>query len=320
MPQISVIVPVYKVEPYLRRCVDSILGQTFTDFELILVDDGSPDGCPAICDEYAARDPRVVVIHQKNSGLSAARNAGIDWAFANSDSQRLSFIDSDDWVHPDYLRLLLEAAEKYHTAVSICSYKQTSGEEPVVDLDSVAAHLWDTEKYYVEHTQFATIAWGKLYEKSCFAQVRYPVGKLHEDEFVTYKLLFAHKKLAVVDLPLYFYFQSTNSITTSAWTPRRMAAIEALEEQLSYFADNGFHDAQKRRVRSFLWLLCSQYHGAKTADADYQEECRYLLRKMRSVMRTYASQIDHTWPEYTTVLELLHPHLHRFYILIHKIF
>ena len=85
MPQITVIVPVYKVEPYLRRCVDSILAQTFTDFELILVDDGSLDGCPAICDEYAAQDSRVRVIHQPNGGLSAARNAGIDWAFANSD-------------------------------------------------------------------------------------------------------------------------------------------------------------------------------------------------------------------------------------------
>ena len=103
MPQISVIVPVYKVEPYLRRCVDSILGQTFTDFELILVDDGSPDNCPAICDEYARKDTRVHVIHQENGGLSAARNAGIDWAFANSDSQWLTSVDSDEWVHPEML-------------------------------------------------------------------------------------------------------------------------------------------------------------------------------------------------------------------------
>ena len=103
MPIISVIVSVYKVEPYIRQCVDSILAQTFTDFELILVDDGSPDNCGAICDEYAAQDCRVRVIHQENGGLSAARNAGIDWAFANSDSQWLAFVDSDDWVHPDYL-------------------------------------------------------------------------------------------------------------------------------------------------------------------------------------------------------------------------
>ena len=110
MPAISVIVPVYKVEKYIHRCVRSILGQTYADFELILVDDGSPDNCGVICDEYAAKDSRVVVIHQENGGLSAARNAGIDWVFANSDSQWLSFIDSDDWVHPEYLQRLLDAA------------------------------------------------------------------------------------------------------------------------------------------------------------------------------------------------------------------
>ena len=106
MPEISVIVPVYKVEPYLRRCVDSILAQTFTDIEVILIDDGSPDGCPAICDEYVQQDNRVKVIHQENRGVSAARNAGLDWVFANSDSQWISFVDSDDWVHPQFLEYL----------------------------------------------------------------------------------------------------------------------------------------------------------------------------------------------------------------------
>ena len=121
MPTISVIVPVYKVEKYIHRCVDSILNQTFSDFELILVDDGSPDNCGAICDEYAAKDSRVVVIHQENGGLSAARNAGIDWAFANSDSQWLSFIDSDDWVHPEYLQKLLDTAVNNSAEVAFCT-------------------------------------------------------------------------------------------------------------------------------------------------------------------------------------------------------
>ena len=120
MSIISVIVPVYNVEPYLNRCVDSILEQTFTDFELILVDDGSPDNCPAICDEYARKDSRIHVIHQKNGGLSDARNAGIDWVVANSDSQWISFVDSDDWVHPMYLFTLLSAVKTTNTYVSVC--------------------------------------------------------------------------------------------------------------------------------------------------------------------------------------------------------
>ena len=113
MPDISVIVPVYKVENFIHRCVDSILCQSFQDFELILVDDGSPDSCGIICDAYARQDSRIHVIHQKNGGLSAARNSGIDWVLANSDSHWLSFVDSDDWVHPDFLKAVFtEPKEK----------------------------------------------------------------------------------------------------------------------------------------------------------------------------------------------------------------
>ena len=117
--KISVVVPIYKVEKYLRECVDTITGQTYSNLEIILVDDGSPDNCPAICDEYAKNDGRIRVIHQKNGGLSAARNTGIDWVFKNSDSMWFSFIDSDDWVHPQYLELLLEANNKYSTKIYI---------------------------------------------------------------------------------------------------------------------------------------------------------------------------------------------------------
>ena len=118
MPMISVVVPVYKVEHYLHRCVDSILNQSYSDFELILVDDGSPDNCGMICDEYAAKDARIHVIHQQNGGLSAARNTGIDWLCENSDSKWLTFIDSDDWIHKDYLKILLEQAIKSGSRVS----------------------------------------------------------------------------------------------------------------------------------------------------------------------------------------------------------
>ena len=126
MPTISVIVPVYKVEPYLNRCVDSILRQTYQDFELILVDDGSPDRCGEICDEYARQDSRVHVIHKENGGLSDARNAGIDWVEANSDSQWLIFADSDDWVHPELLARLLDAEAVLHGA--FCRRHRCMGE------------------------------------------------------------------------------------------------------------------------------------------------------------------------------------------------
>ena len=131
MPTISVIVPVYKVEPYLARCVDSILAQSFRDFQLILVDDGSPDNCPKLCDDYAKQDSRIHVIHQKNQGLSAARNAGIDYALSG-DSQWLSFIDSDDWVHPCFLQTLYEGAVSYGTKMASCRWQKVFHENEVV--------------------------------------------------------------------------------------------------------------------------------------------------------------------------------------------
>ena len=127
MPELSVIVPVYNVAPYLKGCVDSILSQTFSNFEVILVDDGLPDRCGAMCDEYAAKDPRVFVIHQPNGGLSAARNAGLDHSFAASDRQWVTFIDSDDWVYQGYLERLYTAATENKGAIAVCEFIKTNG-------------------------------------------------------------------------------------------------------------------------------------------------------------------------------------------------
>ena len=123
--KVSVIVPVYNVEKYIRHCIESIINQEFTDFEVILVNDGSKDASGAICDEYARRDERVHVIHQKNGGLSAARNAGMDWMYANSDSQWIAFADSDDWIHPDFLQRLYSAAKKHDCKISACGFFRT---------------------------------------------------------------------------------------------------------------------------------------------------------------------------------------------------
>ena len=122
MSEISVIVPVYKVEQFLHRCVESILRQSFYNFELILVDDGSPDSCGEICDAYAAGDNRIHVIHQKNGGLSAARNTGIDYVMKSSDSHWIAFVDSDDWIHPDYLKVLYTTAQKTCCKISACGF------------------------------------------------------------------------------------------------------------------------------------------------------------------------------------------------------
>ena len=131
MSEISVIVPVYNVEDYLERCIDSILAQTFQNFDLILIDDGSPDRCGEICDNYAKMDNRVVVIHQENGGLAHARNRGIEWTLSNSDTKWICFIDSDDWINKTYLEGLYEAAKNCGCMISVCDFVHEEKKEYV---------------------------------------------------------------------------------------------------------------------------------------------------------------------------------------------
>ncbi|RGM21729.1 glycosyltransferase family 2 protein [Eubacterium sp. OM08-24] len=163
---ISVIVPVYKVEEYIYRCVDSILAQSFKDFELILVDDGSPDNCGKICDEYAQKDKRITVIHKENGGLSDARNTGIDWALKNSNSNWITFIDSDDWVHTDYLKNLYNAVKENNVDISVCGYVNTTGEDDLHTKNSeINTLLCTPEDFFINNNINAVVAWGKLYKK-----------------------------------------------------------------------------------------------------------------------------------------------------------
>ncbi len=277
MSGISVIVPVYKVESFLHRCIDSILAQTFSDFELILVDDGSPDTCGAICDSYAAKDSRIHVIHQKNGGLSAARNAGIDWVFANSGSQWLAFIDSDDWVHPDYLRILRETAEQAGTKLSACGFRRTPGEPlPEELLHSVEAV--SAEDYYCGnfHEGLTAVAWNKLYHRSLFSDLRYPVGKLHEDEFTTYQAVYRARRIGVTPAVLYAYYQNPEGIMGAPWNPRRMHVLEAFRQQIAFAQREG---DSRFRDKAVLQYLYSAYEQLGQSPREYHGELRSSLRE-----------------------------------------
>lgn len=271
MPNISVIVPVYKVEAYLHRCVSSILSQTYRDFELILVDDGSPDRCGEMCEEIAKTDSRVHVLHQQNGGLSAARNTGIDWAFANSDSQWLAFVDSDDWVDKTYLEQLYRAVTEHSCLVSVCGLYRTAEESQ--DTPAYESRLMSADAYYCSpdiHGGVTAVAWNKLYHKSLFEGIRYPVGKLHEDEFTTYRLIYKAGQAAVIPGELYAYFQNDTGIMRSKWSPKRMHALEAVEQQLA-FAEC-YPNFQKKAVRQYIYTIHDQLGQA---DRKY----RGLLRK-----------------------------------------
>lgn len=319
MPLISVIVPVYKVEPYLARCVDSILNQTYADFELILVDDGSPDNCGAMCDEYAAQDSRIHVIHQQNGGLSAARNAGIDWAFANSDSEWLSFVDSDDWVHPEYLDILYKAAAPDEIGIRVCGYcEPTETMMPVISPEQRSPAILSPESLWCSNYVNATVAWGKLYRKSLFHARSYPDGKIHEDEFITYLLLFSEKRIAFLEAPLYCYFQNPSGIMMSKWKNTRLAYLAAKDEQIRYFAENGFQDAYHFTVQKYAsWSIDKLNRLKEHTDPESQKGLKSIRRKLRHFLLRHRKEFPR-WKR-REIYELVYPRFFAFYHFIGKL-
>lgn len=287
MPLISVIVPVYNVEPYLRRCADSILAQTFADFELILVDDGSPDNCGAICDEYARTDSRVHVIHQQNGGLSAARNSGIEWAFANSSSEWLSFIDSDDWVHKEYLELLYNAAMSNRTEVSMCWMQYIDSCVKDSEIGEYSQEDLSFEDLFCKETKGLSVvsACAKLYSKRLFASIRFPRNKLNEDLFTTYRVLSKVDRITLISPELYYYYMSDDSIMRKKWDFRRLDEVEGSRELIRFFRSNGKKEAERSaidRYRRVIGFQISEVESAGTAEN--KKWYRKLLRAYKGVL------------------------------------
>lgn len=244
--KISVIVPVYKVEPYLRRCIDSILAQTHQSFELILVNDGSPDNCGAICDEYAAKDDRITVIHQENGGLSAARNAGIDWVFENSDSQWITFVDSDDCVRPQLLEHLHQAAVSTGLSLSICNPQHFSDWPNVEDalFDEVNIKVASGKELcrslYCDKHLIYVAAWGKLYHRNLFREFRFPVGKINEDQYLVPQLIYTAGQAALVSNKYYCYLHNrSGSIMNEDFSIRRFDEADGVTACIRFYESHG---------------------------------------------------------------------------------
>jgi len=291
MAKISVVVPVYKVEPYLRRCIDSIIGQTFKDFELILIDDGSPDKCGEICDEYAKKDSRVVVIHQKNGGLSAARNAGIDWVFANSQSEFIGFIDSDDWVAYNYLEELHKGCQRCD--IACVNLMQTSGENVSEHTGEVVCDYLPPDIYW-QCRMLPMTAWGKLFKRELWKNVRFPVGKIHEDEYAIPEILFSRRQIASSDAKLYYYFRRGDSIVGRGYSVKRLDAIDAIIGQVKMFTDMGYEElARKGKIR-----LCQYYSNAilLLKRKDYTGALRVILKELQLTAAQYPSCYKAAYP------------------------
>ena len=305
MSEICVIVPVYKVEPYLHRCVDSIIDQTYKNFALVLTDDGSPDGCGEICDEYAMQDDRMIVFHQPNGGLSAARNTAIDYSFACSDSEWLTFIDSDDWVHPMYLDALYSGAKENDASIVISESYVTAGEDPPVDESGLCAKKYSTEDYYINNTTNAVIACGKLISKSDFSGIRYPFGKIHEDTFTTYKILFRYEYISVIHQPLYAYYKNSDGIMRANWSPRFLVIADALEEQIAYFDHHGFTKAYKYTISSLFGMMRHHIDIMGSMDGQYEKEYASYLKRFKNNLKKYRN--DYRFNEHQSSYVLVYP-------------
>jgi len=274
MAKISVVVPVYKVELYLRRCVDSILAQTYRDFELILVDDGSPDRCGAICDEYAKRDDRVVVLHRENGGVSSARNAGLDWVDAHSSCEYIALLDSDDWIFPNYLEELLHGCELSGGIASV-ECQEVASEADQKDVGEVEWQVMKPREYWLAAV-FPMTPWGKLYPREAFDGMRYPVGYYHEDERFTHHVLFKVSAVAYAKARLYCYFRYPGSFMGLGG--HLIDKIGARKDQEAFFAALGDSElvtlSQTRLCRSYAVAIL---HG----HPEYRQELRRLMRALK---------------------------------------
>lgn len=279
MPEISVIVPVYNTERYIHRCLDSILTQTFENFELILVDDGSTDASGGICDEYALRDSRVQVFHQENSGQAAARNYALDWIFANSESKYISFVDSDDWVHPQYLEIMRDGLIQFAVNICQCGHLETDSTEIVPEVHKTISCITPDEQYLNHYSAFM---WDKLFSKLCWKDIRFPEGQVYEDVAIWYKLLFQEKRLALTENKLYYYYINQESTARKDWTPAKLAQISAWEDQLRFFRKRGDQELLESAAIHSFQVLFSQLQGVeKSTSLSLKEAQKYetILKK-----------------------------------------
>lgn len=275
---ISVIVPIYKVELYLNQCIESIVKQTYHNLEIILVDDGSPDNCGGICDEWAKKDCRIKVIHKLNGGLSDARNAGIEIATGNY----IAFVDSDDWIEPNMYELMIRALKKEKADFCACgiidSYKDKDIIHPCKPCVGTAE---DILSLIYQDAIFSVATWNKLYCKECWENLRFPTGKICEDAFTTYLVVDKSKRIVQLSDALYHYRIRENSIMTAEFRHVRMDEEEAWRNNYQYMREH-YPQIAKLAYNFYLQKVNVLIHTIVPEQRKvYYKEYRYLYEILK---------------------------------------
>lgn len=269
-PLISVIVPVYGVEDYLDRCVESIAGQTYQNLQIILVDDGSPDRCPAMCDAWAETDNRIRVIHKENGGLSDARNAGL----AIADGEYVSFVDSDDWLDLRFLEILYRAAAENDCEIAECGYVATAGENPGLSEvgDTTVYTAEEAMELHLRDRRFRQVVWNKLYRRDVIT-LPFEKGKYHEDVFWTYRIIAECSRLAHVQAALYCYLQREDSIMGAVYSLKRLDAVEASARRCRFVTEH--FPSLAGLAQEKLISTCMYHYQLLLKNSDVDPDHRY---------------------------------------------
>ena len=282
-PLISVILPIYNVGAYLEKCLDSIILQTYSNLEVILVDDGSTDGCYEICEKYKNMDKRIVPVHKKNGGVSSARNAGLD----SVHGELVTFIDPDDFVAPDYIETLFITLVNNDADISVCGIKTAfSLEHCNQDNEEHSISSYSTseaiEKMLYQN-EIDVSAWAKMYKATLFDGIRYPHGEINEDTAITYQVFAKAKKVTFDRYKCYFYLQHSESIMHQKFASRKLSLIGFSKECVD-FVEREFPSIKKaaicKHVTDGFVLVCKIYE-CKEIDKDSLRKCWSIIRKYR---------------------------------------
>lgn len=283
-PMISVVIPVYKVEKYLQKCVESVRNQTYTNLEIILVEDGSPDCCPSMCDEFSQADERIRVIHKLNGGLSDARNAGT----LQAKGEYITYVDGDDYIDSFYVEYLYFLLQKYHAEMSICCmrvFTEMKIEPSKGKSEDRAFTAEQALEQMLYQKTFDTSAWGKLYMTSQMRKTLYPKGRTYEDLFTTYKIILQCRVVAYGERQLYFYLQRATSIMAEPFSLKTLDLKVATDELFGYISKKHpllIPAATSRRFSSYCQLL-KKIETAPTF-ATLKQEVWETIKKDRSMV------------------------------------
>lgn len=279
--EISIIVPVYNLENYLPKCIDSILAQTFSKFELILINDGSTDNSGEICDKYAINDSRIKVVHKDNGGVASSRNTGLEIA----EGKYIGFVDNDDYINEHMFETLYNNAIIHSADIVICDYIDVN--EGEYQDTSISHSNYNTEHYsnikalnelYTNNNVTFLVPWNKLYKKSVFEDIKYKEGISCDDETVAHKIFYESKKITYIHVALYYYVKRIGSITNTQFNIKKFEGVYVLKERERYFREKGEVDLHQKALRSYAGIFFYCYYRARAELSNIDQELKELKR------------------------------------------